>query len=183
MARGTRVTFYADREDLTLLFEKFFALGEFTYTLDYWDEGQKIPTVTNPLDIPDYGELTEKVRSICSRAFLVIDASDVLMPRRYSLNSGGSRYTIDNGTNPSSVRLCLGGDAGDRTLIASQIDTLGWTDRAREMQSAFSRIVRKSGVKLGICHVLPGAMAKFKDGWRLTYGKEYAPSQDLRMND
>jgi len=168
---------------LVSLFEKFAKLGAFTYTRDYWDEGEPTPTWTNPSDIPNLGELNTKSNAICSLSYLVIDASDVLMPRRYSLNSGGSRYTIDNGTNPSSVRLCLGGDAGDRTLIASQIDTLGWTDRAREMQSAFSRIVRKSGVKVGICHVLPGAMAKFKDGWRLTYGKEYAPSQDLRMND
>lgn len=183
MARGLRVTFYADRDDLTNLFQRFLELGEFTYTLKYWDEGELVPTATNPTEIPDYGNLRPPHQSICSLAYLVIDASSTLNPERFALRAGGARFTVDNSTNPSSVRLCLGGDAGDRTLIASQIDTLGRTERAREMQAAFSKVVRKCGIKVGICYVLPGAMAKFKDGWRLTYGKGYAASQDLRMPD
>lgn len=181
MAKGIRITFYAHRDDLTTLFEEFSKIGAFKYTPTYWDEGLPTPTVTSPSDIPDYGVLSSRNDSICSRAYLVIDESEVLKPKRYTLKAGGERLTVDNSTNPSSVRLCLGGDAGAHTLIASQIDTLGLTKRAQEMQAAFSRVVRKCGVKIGICYVLPGAMAKFKEGWRLTYGKGYAPSQDLKM--
>jgi hypothetical protein len=86
-----------------------------------------------------------------------------LKPERFLLNSGGARFKIDNGTNPSSVRLCLGGDAGDYTLIASQIDTLGLSERAREMQAAFACVVRKSGVKVGSNITLPGAMSKLRE--------------------
>jgi hypothetical protein len=181
MVRGRRITFYADKADLTKLFADFVRLGEFSYTLNYWDEGQPIPTVGDPADIPDYGVLSRPLPSICDLAYLVIDASDALRPERYTLKAGGARFTVDNSTNPSSVMLCLGGDAGDRTLIASQIDTLGLTERARQMHAAFSRIVRKRSTKVGICYVLPEAMSKFKDGWRLTYGKGYAPSQDLKL--
>lgn len=181
MARGIRITFYADRDDLKTLFEHFAGLGDFTYTRTYWDEGQAVPTVVSPLSIPDFGVMKPPLQSICTVSYLVIDASSALNPRRYSLNAGGARYTVDNGTNPSSVRLSPGGDAGDRTLIASQVDTLGLTDRARAMQAAFARVVRKLGVKVGNCYVLPGAMAKFKLGWRLTYGKGYSRSLDLSI--
>lgn len=181
MARGRRITFYADRDDLSVLFERFLALGRMTYTLKIWDEGQPVPTVSNPLDIPDYGIVPPPFPSMFSRAYLIVDASESISPRRIVLLAGGARYELDNGTNPSSVRLCLGGDAGDRTLIASQIDTLGFTERAQEMQAAFAKVIRKHGKKVGICYVLPGAMAKFKDGWRLTHDKGYARSQDLIM--
>lgn len=181
MAKGLRITFYADRADLKTLFERFLELGEFTYTLTYWDEGQPIPTVSNPADIPDYGVLRPPHQSISSLSYLVIDASSELNPERYTLKAGGARYTIDNSTNPSSVRLCLGGDAGDRTLIASQVDTLGLSERAREMHASFSRVVRESGVKVRSNIVLPGAMSKLREGWRLTQGKTYSPSLDLKL--
>jgi hypothetical protein len=181
MAKGRRITFYADRDDFTRLFKDFLSLGDFRYTLNYWEEDRPIPTVTNPVDIPNYGLLKPPFLSICSVAYLVIDASDALKPERYLLKTGEARFTVDNSTNPNSVRLCLGGDAGDLTLIASQIDTLGLTERSHAMHAAFSRVVRKRAEKVGICYVLPSALSKFKDGWRLTYGKGYAPSQDLRM--
>ena len=181
MARGIRVTFYADRADMAALFEKFCRLGKFTYTPLYWDEGQPPPTLENPADIPSYGELSPRTNSLCSLSYLVIDATDELKPERFLLNSGGARFKIDNGTNPSSVRLCLGGDAGDYTLIASQIDTLGLSERAREMQAAFARVVRKSSVKVGSNITLPGAMSKLREGWRLTHGKSYSPSMDLKL--
>lgn len=181
MARGIRITFYADRDDLKTLFEHFVGIGDFTYTLSYWDEGQPAPTVVSPLSIPDYGVMKPPCQSICTVSYLVLDASCALSPRRYCLSAGGARYTVDNGTNPSSVRLSPGGDAGDHTLIASQIDTLGLTERARSMQAAFARIVRKCAVRVGNCYVLPGAMAKYKLGWRLTYGKGYSRSLDLSI--
>lgn len=139
--------------------------------------------MANPADIPDYGVLRPPHQSISSLSYLVIDASRKLNPERYTLNAGGARYTIDNSTNPSSVRLCLGGDAGDRTLIASQVDTLGLSERAREMQASFSGVIRKRGVKVGTNIVLPGAMSKLREGWRLTQGKGYSPSLDLKLPD
>jgi hypothetical protein len=181
MARGIRVTFYADRPDMTALFEQFCYLGKFTYTPLYWDEGQPPPTVENPADIPNYGVLGLRTNSLCSLSYLVVDATDELRPTRFILTSGGARFSIDHGTNPSSVRLCLGGDAGDRTLIASQVETLGLTERAKQMQAAFSRVVRKSGVKVGSNVVLSGAMSKLREGWRLTHGKSYSPSLDLKL--
>jgi hypothetical protein len=181
MAKGIRVTFYADRADLAALFEKFYRFGKFTYTPLYWDEGQAPPTVENPADIPSFGKLSPQTDSLCSLSYLVIDATDELRPQRFLLNSGGARFNIDHGTNPSSVRLCLGGDAGDRTLIASQVETLGLSERALEMQAAFSGIVRKSGLRVGSNVVLPGAMSKLQEGWRLTHGKSYSPSLDLKL--
>ncbi len=180
MARGSRITFYADQEDLSVILDEFFISGNFNYTPTYWDDGDFNPTVDNPLSIKGYGILEDPLASICDSSWLITDASDKIAPKRYLLNNGMARFTVDNRTNPSSVRICLGGDAGDRTLIASQVDTLGLTERAKEIYKVFSKIIRKHGKKIGICYVLPSALSKFEYGWRLTYGKGYASSQDLK---
>lgn len=179
--KGIRTTFYADRDDLNILAEAFSYLGNFAYTMNYWDEGAPFPSYQNPRDIPDFGLLNSQSASICGVALLITDASQALNPQQYVLQSGKARLKVDNTTDPDSARLCVGGDAGESILIASQIDTLGLTARAREIQSAFSHVIRERSANVDGYRVLPGAMLKLQSGWRLCFGKTYSPSLDLKL--
>ncbi len=178
--RGLRTYFYADKNDMAVLFEKILALGDFKFTRCYWDQEDGESIFYNPFEIPDYGKSEGPAYSCPSIGYIVTKASDMSYARRYTVKTTGTvRYAADNITHPSSIRLALGGDAGDNTLICSLIDTLAYTDEAKALYKSFSKIVRELSLHKPREYVLPGAMQLYTQGWRLTRGKDMASSQDI----
>ena len=178
--RGFRTYFYADKSDMEAVFKEVLALGDFKFTRCYWDEIEGESIYYNPFDIPDYWISEGPAFSCPGIGYIVTHADDRSSAERYTIKTTGVvRYKADNGTHPSSIRLSLGGDAGDNTLICSLIDTLAYNDEAKTLFKRFSNVI----TKLSLCkpreHVLPGALELYKQGWRLTRGKDMAASQDV----
>lgn len=178
--RGFRTYFYADKNDMEALFREILALGDFKFTRCYWNEVDGEAIYHSPFDIPDYW-MSEGPAFTCPRiGYIVTNADDESRAERYTVKSTGvTRYSADNGTHPSSVRLDLGGDAGDNTLVCSLIDTLAYNDEAKTLFKSFSKIISKLSISKPREHVLPGALVLYKQGWRLTRGKDMAASQDV----
>jgi hypothetical protein len=163
-----------------LLFHEILAQGGFKFTACYWDEVDGEAIYHSPFDIPNYGMSEGPAFTCPGIGYMVTHADDKSRAERYTVKTTGVvRYSADNGTHPSSIRLALGGDAGDNTLICCLIDTLAFTDEARVLFKNFSKIVRKLSVCKPREYVLPGALELYKQGWRLTRGKEMASSQDV----
>jgi hypothetical protein len=138
------------------------------YTDRKWQDESSLTSYLNPAEIPHLGTASPQGR--CPNiGYLVTDVQDELVPEMLKLSDGRIRYSAGR-FNSSSVRLSLGGDAGNRTLVCSLVDTLGLTPRARQIHLLFSKEVRRHGRKCGRYVILPGAAAKVQSGWRLTEG-------------
>ena len=181
MARGKRVTFYADRVDLEILSDELDNAGSFSYFLTYWDEDQGPSVCSRLIDVGVPHTLHKMHSSICSLACLVVEEGTEVVGRCFDLDAGGRRRTADNITHPDSVRFCIGGISTDRTIIASQLDTLGHTDKSREIFSLFSNIIVKMGFKIASDVIMPGTLQKLRQGWRLTHGLDFPRGADIKL--
>lgn len=178
--KGSAYYFYADKTDLEDLLRSLGELGSYCYTKGYWDANDSIPTYCDPLAIPNIG--TVAPTHVCPDVGYLVAASGVpLRPEEIKLTDGRIRFKVSNATTPDSVRLSLGGDAGDRTLIASALDTRAYTAEARALFSSFKKVIASTAKKVNRENVLPGAYKKLLDGWRLTTGKSYSRKMDLML--
>lgn len=178
--RGLRTYFYANKTDMELLFHKILAQGDFKFTRCLWNEVDGEAIYHSPFDIPNYWMSEGPAFTCPGIGYMVTHADDESRAERYTVKTTSAvRYSADNGTHPSSIRLALGGDAGDNTLICSLIDTLAYNDEAKTLFKNFSKIITNLSVCKPREHVLPGALELYKQGWRLTRGKEKAVSQDV----
>jgi hypothetical protein len=179
MARGTRTVFYADIEDFRFLDHHFQIIGELNYAKSLWREGEKEYLFKNLSNIPNLGIVTDEDNHICDRCIFINDKCDIPIPEKYQHSDGRIDCTLDTFTNPSAIMLCLGGEYRDNTLIASEINTLGLSERSKELKKLFSKPIVKAGTKGSYGYALPGALNKYKSGWRLTTGYGYHSSQDF----
>lgn len=133
-----------------------------------WQAESSLTSYLNPADIPRLGTANPQGR--CPNiGYLVTDVEDALVPETLKLSDGSVRYSAGR-FNLNSVRLSLGGDAGNRTLVCSLVDTLGVTPRAKQIHLLFSKEILRHGKKCGRFVILPGAVERLQNGWRLTEG-------------
>jgi hypothetical protein len=147
------------------------------YTDRKWQDASSLSSYLDPADIPHLGTASPQGR--CPNiGYLVTDVQDELAPETLQLSDGSVRYSAGR-FNLSSVRLSLGGDAGNRTLVCSLVDTLGVTPRAKQIHLLFSKEILRHGKKCGRFVILPGAAEKLQNGWRLTEGVQLLRELDF----
>ena len=118
---------------------------------------------------------------------MIIPSDEEIWPREIVLADGSGTITkVDQSTNWNSVSVALGGDAGDKTLVMSDISTIGDSDIARKLHRRIKTIVRANSKRFGPkgrpSYLMRGAIEKAKSGWRLTRGKGMAASQDAKIS-
>lgn len=93
----------------------------------------------------------------------------------------------DQNNNFDSVVIGFGGDAGDDTLIISDINTAGDSEEARALYRRFQSLIwsmtRRVGRKGAPVRLMPGAAQKAKAGWRLAHGKGWSAVTDDHLSD
>jgi hypothetical protein len=177
---GLRTEFFADREDLKQLLECFRSLGEFRYTALTGTVNAELAEYRDPVELMNVGMVTPAAPGR-GAGYMITDVSVPVTTRQIKMADGsGFKLTLDQSSNPDAVRIALGGEAGDQTLISSIVDTQGDTDRARATHALFRKAVTKASKRVSSRFVMPGAMEKFEQGWRLTAGKGFHPGLDLK---
>jgi hypothetical protein len=119
-------------------------------------------------------------------SFLVTRADQEIFTREILRADGSGRITVaDQNQNWNSVVIALGGEAGDRTLVMSDINTVGETEEARDLHRQFKALVRSLAMRVGPkgkpALLMPGAIRKAKEGWRLSRNPGWASSTDLSI--
>jgi hypothetical protein len=180
MVSGLRTFFYADGSDQAKLMAAFVNVGQLRYTFGIWWNTDPEPSYLDPRTIPNLG-VVRRNHDCPSVGYRITYQSDTLVPKVIENSTTGVRYEAGP-NNPDSVRMSLGGDAGDQVLICSLIDTVGATTRARQLHTEFTKAVRReSSVKCGRFFVLPGAAHKLEVGWRLAEGVGRDRHGDFRL--
>lgn len=174
------VEFFADREDLKRLLESLRGLGEFRYTALTGTVNAELAEYRDPAELMNAG-IVKPGAPDRGAGFMITDVSVLVVTRKIKMSDGsGFKLTLDQTSNPDAVRIALGGEAGDRTLISSVVDTQGDTERARATHALFKKAVGKISKRISSCYVMPGAMEKLEQGWRLTADKGFLPGLDLK---
>ena len=175
-----RTEFFADREDLRRLLEAFRTLGEFRYTAVSGAVNGGLAEHRDPVELMSQGTVTPESPNR-GAGYMVTDVATPVASRKIKMADGsGIKLTLDQSSNPDSIRIALGGEAGDQTLISGIVDTQGDTDRARTMHRLFRKAIVKEASRVADRFVMPGAMQKLDQGWRLTAGKGFHPGLDLQ---
>lgn len=178
---GRSCYFFADDEDLVDLFDAMKDLGDYKYVEKRSAIDKPNLVLTDPLGVLPHAKVTPE-NPDRKHSFLVFEKDAEVFSEQVTLASGGIRSLVDQNSNFDSLVLALGGDAGDQTLIMSDINTTGDTKKSVAMHADLKKLVASKSRKLGPkgkpTLVMPGALEKLKSGWRLASGKDWSHSTD-----
>ena len=183
---GRSCYFFADENDLADLLEAFEELSEYKFVQRRSDLNEPNKVYSDPRKLLDEAKVTPD-NPIRTHSFLVVETSQEVFDREVVLQDGtGVRKIADQNNNFDSIVLAFGGDAGDETLIMSDINTVGDTDKAVEMHKKFKKLVtsmtKNVGVKGSPARLMPGAVEKAKAGWRFASGKDWSRDTDAQIS-
>jgi hypothetical protein len=180
--RGLRCEFWADADDLAALVQAFGQLGPCQFV--------EIHSALNQPNLILEDAATMLPAAMVSPAaphrrfsFLVMEAGATVRSRTIIRSDGsGTINCADQNNNWDSVVIAFGGDAGEQTLVMSDINTVGDTPTARRLHRMFKALVRANtrrfGPKGAPAWLMPGAIAKARAGWRLAREKGWLPTTD-----
>lgn len=169
--QGRSAYFFADEKDLQNLILQFDELGDFKYLETQSELNHELLIFSKAADlIPHY--LVESRGVFWPPQYLLFDATTEPYISKIELTNGsGTNEGIDQYTNPDTVELRFGGEYGDKVLKISDICTLGDTQRSLDMHKMFKKLVLKNTQRFGEkgtpFRLMPGALDKYKAGWRL----------------
>ncbi len=173
-----RAEFYGDEEDLTVILNEFTKLGDFKYIEMSSSLNQENKCYKDAIHLLEQEWYTNNIRCM----FLVADAHTELISYPIDMVDGsGYKIKINQGLNFETICINLGGTVENNILIASMVDTLGDSDRAKEMHTLFKKVITKHSKKVGDTRVMPSAIEKLKGGWRLTPGLDRPSLRDVKL--
>lgn len=182
---GLSCEFYADESDLIDLLRALPSLGRLKYIEISSGLNCSNSVYLDPTQILARAKVTP-ASPTRGHSFLVTQADQEIFTREILRADGSGRITVaDQNQNWNSVVIALGGEAGDRTLVMSDINTVGDTEEARDLHRKFKALVRSRARRVGPkgkpALLMPGAIRKAKEGWRLSRNPGWALSTDLRI--
>ena len=116
-------------------------------------------------------------------AFLCVSKNASIKFRGVDQRDGGRIDFIDQMENPDTVSLKIGGQFGERILVAGQIGTISDSDWSLHAFSIFHREVKKQFVKIKSYFVGNEALELLRNGWRLTANVRSPKIYDLQVDD
>ena len=168
---GSSCEIYADNNDLNNLFGEIEKIGPFKYI--------KMTSELNK-DNACYYSSIELLKYATGDAFLVVDADKDVVSRTIDLIDGsGHKNRVDQDFNEDSICITLGGDIRNNTIIVTVFDTLGESSRAKEVFKIFKKTIMKNTKKVNRSRIMPSALEKLQNGWRLTQGETYSRELDV----
>lgn len=178
---GSSLEFYGDTADLELLFRAFKAVGHYFYTEALSEINEKNRQYRKPECLASH--LVSYQHPQQSSVFMITDTSKEIIFRDIKMKDGpGIKRMASQNFNPDAIEILLGGEAAPRTIVTTTLRTTGETNQAKDTFKAFRKIVANASVKVGPNYrVLPSALKKLQDGWRLTPGIEYSSDLDLKI--
>ena len=179
---GRSSYFFADEDDLLVLLEAFNELSDYKYVQIRSELNQQNLIYFDPRELLKSAVVSEE-NPIRTHSFLVVQKCQEVFTENIELRNGsGLRKICGQSLNPDSITFAFGGDAGDKTLLMSDVATIGDTDKSIEMHKQFRKIIlahtKKIGAKGKPYRLMPGAIRKLKSGWRLASGKAWSRDTD-----
>lgn len=182
---GRSYEFFADEIDLLTLLEAFKDLGNYKYVQMRSELNKENLIFDDPVELLPFAVVSADA-PVRVTSFLVLENTQEVFSGDIKMkDNSGIKKIAGQARNPNSITFAFGGDAGDNTLIMSDVATIGDTDKALEMHKRFKKVLitktKRLGTKGRPYRLMSGAIGKLKSGWRLTSGKGWARNMDLNL--
>ena len=186
--RGSSSSFYADEADLIDLLEAFKSLEEYKY-VQIRSELTCHPLVYhNPSDILLKAMVTPE-KPIRTHSFLIMEKEEKVNSRDIVLEDGsGTIKRADQNNNFNSAVIAFGGNAGNQTVLMSDVNTIGDTEKSIEIYKKFRKIILANTTRVGAkgnpYRLMSGAFDKLKSGWHLTQNKVWSSGvEEIKLSE
>ncbi|TIT19999.1 MAG: hypothetical protein E5W70_23130 [Mesorhizobium sp.] len=172
-----QIHFFALKDDLLPVLEavereisiKYILMGHFPET--------EFGSFSNRMQIPALGQSTTESAS-SGRSFLVTGHAVPIEVRPIKTPSG-TRYSLDQLSNPDTVTFSPGGRWTEDVVINGRVATVSDTPLAQELMKTFNRAFKKQFSKIKAFYVGPGAAILLDAGKRLTAAEQSPREFDL----
>ncbi|MFH2045809.1 MAG: hypothetical protein ABIK92_11765 [Pseudomonadota bacterium] len=173
--------FFATKNDLiprikdveTSIDVHYFLCGQF--------DTKKVIEYASLLNIRDIG-ISTLGKAILSDMYLVLPKRKNVKLQKVYLKKGGVQYAIDQGANPKSIIICIGGIFKNQCLISSSIGTIGTLKISNDLFQKYSKLLTKGFTKVKSYYVGQEAMQMLEAGYRLiTIGIDSPKEYDLAL--
>jgi hypothetical protein len=177
--RGSEIRVYADPADMKQLLNLFDQIGGLAFTEALSRLNAPPARFTDPRDLINYLRNTMLGHG---GIFLVTRAGDAIVQMVLTMQDGsGTKVSTHQPFNPHAIMINLGGELeGDRTVVATSVNTTGETPKAKELFKAFKKLVLRNAEYINGFYVMPRALEKLDSGWRLTPEPQHSRSLDLK---
>jgi len=180
-----RRSFYADEDDLLHLLCLFRCLQDYKYVQMRSELNKENKIFFDPVEILPSAIVTPS-RPYLVNSYMVVKKDVKLSSRKIERADGSGTLTIiSQSQNHVSISLGLGGNAGDKTLLASELGSIESSQAVKNIYNEFDNIIISNTKKLGHkgspYRLMPGSIAKLSEGWRLTQGKERIRELDVKI--
>ncbi len=172
------ISFFATRSDLLGIFDKVDAQVGLVYAKCGSFSSPEAQIFRRGRDLPNLGCATVDA-TVTSDTFLILEHPCSIKTRSRTIQSGETRYFIDQLENPNSITLTPGGQRHD-VLIAGRIATVHTDKLAQGLMSSFYREIRRAFSHIGAYWAGPSAAADLDSGRRLTAALQSPAEFDLR---
>jgi hypothetical protein len=183
---GLSCEFFADNADLADLVREFATLGRFKFVQISSELNRPNRLYAEPAEILA-AALVSPEKPHRRQSILIMDHDqDVLTRAIVRTDGSGTLRVADQNNNWNSIVIVFGGEAGDQTLVLSDICTVGDTEKSRQLHKGFKALIWSKTVRVGPrgtpWRLMPGAIAKAKAGWRLTPDKGFVRDLDAKIS-
>lgn len=178
--RGSHIDVLADKDDLYAIFERFDDIGNHRYTETLSDLNAPSKQFENARPLMDF--LVSYQKPIQSKVFMITLPMTELISKTVVMSDGSGVKTslMSQDFNPDAIQILLGGEAGPTTIVRTVLRTTGETPIAKELFKTFKKAMIKGAKRLqGHYYVMPHALRKLHEGWRLTPAIDFAKMMDI----
>jgi len=173
-----RVPFFATKNDLLLVLCELEAKRKIKYTRAGLIKGPTPEMWESGANLPDLGRAAGDQAVACD-TFLILDGASTADVISRGTFNGEYRYDVDQGKNPNSVILNVGGEWVDGSLISGGVATISSSPISQSLMRAIHSAVKKHFTRVQAFWVGPEALAALRSGKRLTYAVQSPRNYDL----
>jgi hypothetical protein len=177
--RQSSISFFATTEDLRAILAAIEAKAELQYVECGLFEEERRNRLSSLAGLASLGRAAagDSNREL---TYLVSQRSIDFNLRAVAQRRGGTKYAVDQMSNPHTIVFRPGGTYSDTALIAGMLGTVNETSTAKELMKLFSQEIRNRFERVKDYWVGPDAFQRWQSGVRLTSSIS-APSEfDLR---
>lgn len=178
--KNQQVHFFATQADLKALLGvvelqrklQFVRAGLF----DESDQKREITLLDSNLGIAVKGDKNLEVR------YLVSDRATSVEIRAVPQYGGGTKFAIDQKSNPKTIIFWPGGVFGENCVIAGSAGTISDDEASLAIFKLFSKEIKRQFKKIQSFYVGKEAEGLLDKGWRLTSSLNSPPLYDLKRS-
>ena len=173
-----RIPFFATRNDLLLVLSELEEKRQIKYTRAGRQEGSESRVWESGANLPGLGRAAGDQAVACD-SFLIFDGICTINVVSREMLSGDDRYDVDQGENPNTVILNVGGEWIDGSLISGSVTTVSASPISQSLMRTLHSGIKKHFTRVRAFWVGPEALSALRSGKRLTYAVQSPPEYDL----